>query len=256
MNQLITRAFSPELEVRSAGDGRTVTGVAVPYGRPQRIDSTLTEQFRRGAFNAAIRAAHRVPFTREHLSMGGALIGRLTALRDDEAGLYFEARVSPTVAGDETLALLRDGALESVSIGFRARQNRRLADGTIERVTADLRELAVVLEGAYGEHALVSSVRAADTGLSDADTAFLRAMIAHHGSALDMARDYLAGSPSSPQVMALADRIVTGQAAEVEMMRGWLADTGGAPAPDDAMGMRSVQAARILRGLPLLPLVS
>lgn len=163
MNDTLYRSFDPQIEVRSVGDGRTVTGIAVPYGRPQRIDATLTEQFRKGAFAASIKAAHRVPFAREHLGMGGTLIGKLTALRDDAAGLYFEARVSPTVAGDETLALLRDGALDNVSIGFRARQDRRLPDGTIERVTADLRELAVVLEGAYGEHALVSAVRSVDT---------------------------------------------------------------------------------------------
>lgn len=153
------RSFEPDIEVRSVGDGRTVTGIAVPYGRPQRIDATLTEQFRKGAFSASVKAAARVPFAREHLKMGGTLIGKLTALRDDAAGLYFEARVSPTVAGDETLALLRDGALDQVSIGFRARQDRRLPDGTIERVTADLRELAVVLEGAYGHHAMVAEVR-------------------------------------------------------------------------------------------------
>jgi HK97 family phage prohead protease len=161
-NDIAYRSFDPELEVRSNGDGRTVVGIAVPYGRPQQITHDLREQFARGAFNAAIRAAHRIPFAREHMRLGGTLIGRLTELRDDAKGLYFEARVSPTVAGDETLALLKDGALDQVSIGFREKQNRRLVDGTVERVTADLRELAVVLEGAYGRHAAVAAVRSHD----------------------------------------------------------------------------------------------
>lgn len=157
------RTFTPELEVRSAskgGDGRTIVGIAVPYGRPQRIDAQLVEQFARGAFNHQIRAAQRVAFAREHMSLGGTLIGRTTVLRDDAAGLYGEWRVSKTPAGEETLELVKDGALSDLSIGFRERQNRRLQDGTIERSTADLREVAVVMEGAYGANAVVAAVRA------------------------------------------------------------------------------------------------
>lgn len=161
----LIRVFTPDLEVRSTakgGDGRTIVGIAVPYERAQRIDHTLVEQFARGAFNHQIAAAHRVPFAREHMSLGGTLIGRTITLRDDAAGLYGEWRVSRTPAGDETLELVKDGALSDLSIGFRERQNRRLASGTIERTTADLREVSVVLEGAYGEGAMVAAVRAAE----------------------------------------------------------------------------------------------
>lgn len=166
MSETLFRSFTPEIELRSGGDGRTLHGIAVPYGRPQRIDATLVEQFRHGAFARQVAAAHRVPLAREHMPLGGKLIGRLTALREDAAGLYFEARVSKTPLGDETLALLEDEALREVSIGFRPKQDARLADGTIERVTADLRELAVVMQGAYGEAAAVAGVRSAaeDTG--------------------------------------------------------------------------------------------
>lgn len=61
MADVIYRSFAPDLEVRSSGDGRTVCGIAVPYGRAQRIDSQLVEQFRRGAFNAQVRSAARIP---------------------------------------------------------------------------------------------------------------------------------------------------------------------------------------------------
>lgn len=176
------RSFAPEVEVRSSGDGRTVHGIAVPYGQPQRINATLVEQFARGAFSRQAGAAHRVPFAREHLPMGGQLIGRITQLRDDAKGLYFEARVADTQLGNDTLALLRDGALDQVSIGFRERQNRRLPDGTVERVTADLRELAVVLEGAYGEYAVAMGVRSENGGCAC-------------GSRLDEARAVLATLP-------------------------------------------------------------
>ncbi|MFD4196626.1 HK97 family phage prohead protease [Amycolatopsis thermoflava] len=166
MTETFTRQWMPDLEVRSAakgGDGRTVCGIAVPYGRPQYIDNRLTEQFAPGAFNAQIRAAHRVPFFREHYGntgeMGGILIGRATELRDDAAGLYTEFRVSRTEKGDETLELIKDGVLSELSIGFREGQNRKLPGGVIERRSATLTEVAIVMAGAYGEAATVTAVR-------------------------------------------------------------------------------------------------
>jgi HK97 family phage prohead protease len=164
----LIRSFAPQLEIRSAakgGDGRTIEGIAVPYGSPQRIDATLVEQFARGAFNAQLNAPNRVRFSREHMAHGGALIGRAVELRDDAAGLWGAWRVSATPAGDETLTLVEDGVLDELSIGFRERQNRRLSDGTIERSTAHLVEVSLVLEGAYGRGALVEAVRAQGTAV-------------------------------------------------------------------------------------------
>lgn len=162
MTEVLTRQFMPDLEVRAAeqgGDGRTVVGIAVPYEHPQMIDSRLTEQFARGAFAQQLRSAHRIPFTRDHLPRGGTLIGRATLLRDDAAGLYGEWRISKTPVGDETLELIKDGALSELSIGFREGQNRKLSGGVIERATATLTEVAVVMAGAYGEAAAVAEVR-------------------------------------------------------------------------------------------------
>jgi HK97 family phage prohead protease len=161
------RTFSPLLEVRSAakgGDGRTIEGIAVPFLRRQRIDHTLTEQFAPGAFDHQIRAAHRIAFTRDHMSQGGTLIGRATELRNDALGLWGAFRVSATAAGDETLALVADGALSELSVGFRAQKDHTEPDGTITRVRADLVEVSVVLAGAYGSAAEIMAVRSADQG--------------------------------------------------------------------------------------------
>ncbi|GAB3154241.1 hypothetical protein GCM10027258_57820 [Amycolatopsis stemonae] len=161
--EVLYRQWLPDLEVRSSGDGRTICGIAVPYGRPQFIDSRLTEQFARGAFNQQLRAAHRSPLMRDHGPHGGTLIGVAQQLRDDAAGLYGEWRVSRTPVGDETLELVKDGALSELSIGFREGQNRTLAGGIVERVTATLTETAIVMAGAYGSAAAVASVRAQST---------------------------------------------------------------------------------------------
>jgi HK97 family phage prohead protease len=159
--ETLYRGFAPDLQVRSSGDGRTVFGLAVPYNAPTRIDDSLVEQFSRGAFNHQLRAPGRVKFAREHVLLGGSLIGAATLLRDDASGLYGEWRVSKTPAGDETLELIRDGALDQLSIMFRERQNRRLSGGVTDRVKADLAEVAVVMQGAYGDLAMAAGVRSA-----------------------------------------------------------------------------------------------
>lgn len=157
-----------QLEIRAAkdggSDGRTVYGIAVPYNQKMRIDSTLTEMFVRGAFDEQVNAGRfggRVPYARNHLAHGGSVIGKTLLLRDDAAGLYGEWRVSNTPLGNETLELLKDGALDQQSIGFRdqAGGHRRESDGTVTRTKSMLTEVAVVVRGAYGEHAAVAGVR-------------------------------------------------------------------------------------------------
>lgn len=159
MTENLFRSFTPDLEVRSNGDGRTVFGIAVPYNAPTRIDETLIEQFAPGAFAHQMDRPNRVKFAREHVLLGGELIGAASLLRDDKAGLYVELRAARTPAGDATLELIRDGALDQLSIMFREGKNRRLGGGVVERTTADLREVAIVMEGAYGELATAAGVR-------------------------------------------------------------------------------------------------
>ena len=191
------RTFTPDLEVRSKGDGRTIVGIAVPWDRPTYIDSTLTEQFRSGAFNeqlgpllpgGVLRAANKVFVAREHMVLGGELIGRASLLRNDAAGLYAELRVSRTPKGDETLELVKDGALTDLSIMFREKTNARLPGNITERVTADLIEIAVVLQGAYADQALISAVRAAGSPYCGPAQAVSTPR-------LDEARQLLAGLP-------------------------------------------------------------
>lgn len=162
MDGLLYRSFTPDLEIRSDGDGRTIRGIAVPWGKPTRIDSRLVEQFANGAANHQLRAPNRLDFAREHLNQGGTLIGPTKLLRNDAAGLYFEARASRTPMGDETVELVRDGALRHISVGFRERRNRRLPGGIVERVKADFFEIAVVRAGAYGDDAAITGVRSYD----------------------------------------------------------------------------------------------
>jgi hypothetical protein len=64
-------AETADLEVRTSGGKRELRGIIVPYGRPVRINPTLTEQFRMGAFRRQVGAAHRIPLFRDHAAHGG-----------------------------------------------------------------------------------------------------------------------------------------------------------------------------------------
>lgn len=170
------RTFAPCLEVRTGAnqDGRTIYGIAVPWNAPMRINDGLVEEFAPGAFDHQIRAHRgqlgapvmRISYAREHLPLGGKLIGRVSMMRNDTAGQYVELRVAKTPDGDETLELVREGALPHLSVGFRERHdgNLRKAGGVVCRTKADMFEIASTLEGAYGDLAMAAGVRSAAGG--------------------------------------------------------------------------------------------
>ena len=108
---------TPDLEIRTAGDGRMIRGICAPFNTPARIpsrDGEFTEQFRRGAFDRTIRerGPAKVKLLAEHQSRS-LPIGRAVLLREDVGGLYGEFKVSKTRVGDDVLELIRDGALDS-----------------------------------------------------------------------------------------------------------------------------------------------
>lgn len=199
MSENLFRSFTPELEVRSGGDGRTIYGIVVPYDAPTRIDHNLVEAFVRGVFSHQLREPHRVKLARDHVLLGGALIGAGTEMRDDAAGLFMALRAAKTPAGDETLELVRDGALDQLSIMFRDRQNRNRS-GVTERVKADLVEVAVVMQGAYGDLATIAGVRSAVGTPVAAEDMELRAK----------AEQYLSGQPTLPDYELELRRIKLG----------------------------------------------
>ncbi len=158
MTLLIRSMAEADLDVREeAGDGWTVRGIAVPWNTPATISRDLTEEFLPGAFDPQIPHASRVLLVRGHLPRGGLLVGRLSLMRNDAAGLYVEGRISATRDGQDTRTLVADGVLDRFSIGFREGRNRRAA-GVVQRVSADLRETAIVPNPAYAD-AVITGLR-------------------------------------------------------------------------------------------------
>lgn len=159
----LSRAFVSDIEVRSGGDGRTIHGVIVPFGVVARVSDggpAYNEMFQRGAFARTIQqAGSRVKLLSHHNARTNPL-GRASLLREDAVGLYGEFGVSKTAAGDEALELVRDGALDSFSVGFGAIQHRKEAD-VLVRTEVKLREASLVTFPAY-DGALIGGVRLED----------------------------------------------------------------------------------------------
>ena len=144
---LETRTFQVELEDL---EDRTVIGRAVPYNTPTDVGG-YKESFQRGAFGAVKK---NLPLLYQH----NEPVGKITATRDADDGLHIAARISETARGEEVLTLLRDGVLDSFSVGFQPKQSKRSEDGTVVRTGAVLREVSVVTFPAY-EGAQVAAVR-------------------------------------------------------------------------------------------------
>lgn len=167
---ILTRSWQESsLELRGR-DGRTVVGIAAPFDSPTTIHEsargTFSEVIRRGAFARTIaeRGATKVKFLALHDSQRLPL-GRATLLREDAAGLYMEARVSQTQAGDEVLELIRDGALDGLSIGFTVPSGGETFDAraaTRDLTEIRLHEVSAVPWPAYAD-ALVTGVRSHPT---------------------------------------------------------------------------------------------
>ena len=159
--EILRRSFPADVE---AAEGRTLEGLAVPYGVPAEVEDfgrRYREVFEPGSFQRATRAANRLELLVEHRddSLGVAGIGVSMEERDD--GLHGAWRVYDGALGDLTLERVKAGALHGLSVGFRPLgPGRRLEDGTLVRTACHLEEVSLTRSPAYAK-ALVTAVRSA-----------------------------------------------------------------------------------------------
>lgn len=163
---IIHRTTAVDLEIRTDDqDQRIVSGIAVPLNSPTVIHSwegDFEEVIQRGAFRKTIaERGDRVKFLAHHDARSMPL-GRAILLEERAEGLYAEFRVSKTQAGDEALELIRDGAIDALSIGFRVINDRWSIKRDKRTVTeAALMEVSAVNFPAY-DGAKITGTRALD----------------------------------------------------------------------------------------------
>lgn len=159
-------AAPPALEVREVQlraetepGKREFSGIAVPYGDPVTIRGwfgNYTEEIASGA----VEHEDDVKVFWRH----GEVIGRVTAAEDTATGWQITGALSDTTQGRDAYALLRDGAIDRMSIGFEPIEHTELEneDGTttITRTRIRVREVSLVPFPAY-DGAAVEHVRTA-----------------------------------------------------------------------------------------------
>ena len=119
--------------------GERIAGYACAFGNVDLGRDRIV----RGAFAASLRArpAGEVRMLYQHDP--ARPLGRWTRMVEDAHGLWVEGVLADAASAQDVAALLRAGALDGLSIGFRTLAARRVAGiRTITR--ADLHEVSVV----------------------------------------------------------------------------------------------------------------
>lgn len=146
MENMITRSF----EIRATDtEKREVSGIAVPYNDTIDIGGGWSERFEKGAVDLTAD----VKLFRDHSD----IIGVVTQMEESDEGLIIRAKISETVLGNETLNLVKDGAIRSFSVGFIPVTDETKGK-TIIRKKVNLKEVSLVAFPAY-DKAEVLSVR-------------------------------------------------------------------------------------------------
>lgn len=131
------------LTFRSADDSgtSTVEGVAVPFG--DIIDNwDGAETFDR---ECEFQGLDEAKLCFEH----GETIGRITKAESTDDGLHITARISDTARGRDAMTLIRDGVLDSFSVGFIPIESQKDRDGITHRRKVRLLETSIVSWPAY-----------------------------------------------------------------------------------------------------------
>ena len=152
-----TRSAPFEIE---RADGLTLSGYAAVFDTPvtiQDYDGEFEEMFTRGAFAATI--AERTPALMfehgRHPLIGTMPLGVIETIREDDRGLYVEARLTDNWLIQPVRDAIRDGAVSGMSYRFSVPEGGDVWDerrGQLPRRTvnrANLRELGPVVFPAY-----------------------------------------------------------------------------------------------------------
>jgi hypothetical protein len=156
------RSFSLVMEVREAGDGRTLYGRAVPYHTVADV-GRFSERFLPGCFSRQLAASgtgHIKLYDAHDARLRGLPhIGKTEALRDQPDGLYGEWRVFDTPAGNAALTMVKEGEITGLSIGFKPGEgggSRKASDGVIERLSGHLDHVSLTSEPVYADASVLA----------------------------------------------------------------------------------------------------
>lgn len=126
-------------EVKSENDDWIVEGY------PSTFDNVDLggDVIRPGAFTETLKSGPKVRLLMAHDQ--GQVLGVPRSLKEDKKGLYGSFKISKTQLGTDAHQLLLDGAIDSFSIGYRAKEWSYLENGEVRELKAiDLYEVSLV----------------------------------------------------------------------------------------------------------------
>jgi hypothetical protein len=161
---------------RLDGDEWTVSGYASTYDRDLGDDVVQP-----GAFQKSLGNGRPVRFLYGHDQR--QVLGKTLELKEDERGLFGRFAISKTALGTDVRTLLKDGALDSFSIGYLPGETEFDKKAGVRKIK-ELELLEVSVVGIpMNPGALVTSVKAADYAAMPLDDV-LAALTEHRTAAL------------------------------------------------------------------------
>lgn len=156
-----TKNAGVALDVKAVGDDGVIEGYASVWNK---VDS-YNEAVERGAFKQSLGAARREKRSIKMLYQHDSFqpIGVWDDLVEDDTGLRVKGRIlkDASVKAAETYALIREGALDELSIGYREVETKKdpSRPGVLLLKQLNLREVSVVTFGALSVAARIDSVK-------------------------------------------------------------------------------------------------
>ncbi|MHC5529519.1 HK97 family phage prohead protease [Priestia megaterium] len=150
--------FNNDIKMETVNDGLLVSGYVNKTNQwSQKLGKRkqFVERILPDTFNKALQNGNEINFLAEHdnakilsSTRNGSLV-----LREDDEGLYMEARISPTSWGKDYHQLIADGIIKNMSFGMAVLKDKwdKLSDGTYQRSISDLVlfEVSAVRSPAY-----------------------------------------------------------------------------------------------------------
>ncbi len=140
-NSLETRHVALEVKVEAESDDfLTISGYGAVFGNMDSHGDVIQP----GAFNGSIASGRKVKMLWQHDP--NQPIGVWDEMREDENGLFVKGRISTKAAkGQEAAELVKMGAIEGLSIGFRTKADEYDHDNNVRKLKeVELWETSVV----------------------------------------------------------------------------------------------------------------
>ena len=123
---------------------RTISGIAVPWDTVATVSDGTRVKFERGSLPVTGKKPKLLKY---HDS--SQIVGVVTARLDSQDGMLFTAKISNTTDGNDMLELVKDEAIDSVSVGVDVIDAKYDDDGTMVISSAEWVELSLVAVPAF-----------------------------------------------------------------------------------------------------------